>query len=449
MRKVFAPIGRVFHPIGAWMGARSKLQLGVLWVVTTLVFGVALMNKQNILLSLRRGDTVTAEFTSRYKLRGIVSKVELAGVRVGTVTGVEELDEGGAAVKMKLDRGTLDILGSTPEAAIRPATFLGGPGLSAYVELTPGGDPGSFRGERISKDHTHTPVEFDRVFEVMGEQARAGLQATVRGLDTALAEGGKEALGATLTDAPPALRPAAGVFEATTGTEPGDLARLVVDLGKAAAALTATDGELEAVVEDLATVAATLGDRGPDLERSMAEMPATLAAARAGLSALDGTLSRLQATAPGARPSVQRLTEVLTKLPPVLSKARPPLADLRPLAADLRPALDDLAPVAGLLRQLLTDVEGPDGRVLARLRDSVVPTVLGPYTETGRDTRLYEELGFFLAGFDGAASYLNSEGSQLNFHIGNSLDSISVGPSVSAPASASSQPGYGVSPRAP
>jgi phospholipid/cholesterol/gamma-HCH transport system substrate-binding protein len=427
----------VFHPLGAWLGARSKLQLGVLWVVTTLVFGVALMNKQNILMALRRGDAVTAEFTSRYKLRGIVSKVELAGVRVGTVTGVEELDEGGAAVKMKLDPGTVDILGSTPEAAIRPATFLGGPGLSAYVEITPGGDPGRFRGERISKDHTHTPVEFDRVFEVLGEQARAGLQATVRGLDTALAEGGQEALDGVLTDAPPALRPAAGVLEAATGTEPGDLARLVVDLGKAAAALTATDGELEAVVEDLATVAATLGDRGPDLERAMAEMPATLAAARAGLNALDGSLTRLQATAPGARPSVQRLTEVLTKLPPVLSRARPLLADLRPLAADLKPALDDLAPVAGLLRQLLTDVEGPDGRVLGRIRDSVVPTVLGPYTGTGRDTLLYQELGFFLAGFDGAASYLNSEGNQLNFHIGNSLDSISVGPPVLAPAAAS------------
>ncbi|HEY3238590.1 MAG TPA: mammalian cell entry protein, partial [Acidimicrobiia bacterium] len=187
--------------------------------------------------------------------------------------------------------------------------------------------------------------------------------------------------------------------------------------------LTETDGELEAVVEDLATVAATLGDRGPELEQSIAEMPATLAAARTGLTKLDGTLARLQATAPGARPSVQRLTEVLRKLPPVLAKARPLLADLRPLAADLRPALDDLAPVAGLLRELLSDL---DGAVLARLRDSIAPTVLGPYTETGRDTKLYEELGFFVAGFDGAASYLNNEGAQLNFNIGNSLDSISL-----------------------
>ncbi|MGH9001996.1 MAG: MlaD family protein, partial [Acidimicrobiia bacterium] len=252
--------------------------------------------------------------------------------------------------------------------------------------------------------------------------------------------GGKEALGAVLADAPPALAPTGRVLDALGGSEQGDLHRLVVHLSKAAAVLTATDGEIESVVDDLATVASTLADRAPELERSMATMPATLREARAGLASLDGTLARLQATAPGARSSVQRLTEVLRKLPPVLGKAHPLLVDLRPLAADLKPALDDLAPVAGLLEELLSDL---DGAVLDRLRDSVVPTVLGPYTETGRSTLLYEELGFFLAGFDGVASYLDSEGAQLNFHIGNSLDSVSLPLGAPAPAAAS-QPSRGM-----
>ena len=420
MTRVLDAIGG--RAIGGWFRRRSRLQLGVLWLVATLVFGVTLMNKQQILLALRRGETVTAEFASRYKLRGIVSKVEVAGVRVGTVAGVEELEAGGAAVKMKLDKGTLDKLGSEPEAAIRPATFLGGPGLSVYVELTPGGDPGRFRDRRIPKDRTHLPVEFDRVNEVMVEEARAGLQATVGGFDAALAGGGREALSAALTDAPPALGPAGGVFDAMAGTRPGDLGRLVVDLGKAAEALTATDGELEAVVEDLGTFAETLGDLGPELEQSIVDMPATLSAARQGLAALDGSLARLEDTAPLARPSVQGLNGVLRKLPGVLSRARPLLADLRPLAADLRPALDDLAPTAGLLRDLLSDLEGP---VLGRLRDSVVPALVGNHTETGRDTLLYEELGYFLAGFGGGTSYLNPEGAQLNFNTGNNADSLS------------------------
>lgn len=420
MRRVFS-----------WIGGRTKLQLGVMWLVAILLVGALLMNKQDLLLSMRRGDTITAEFSSRYKLAPVVSKVEVAGVKVGQITGVRELDGGGAAIEMKLDAGTLDALGSKPRAAIRPATFLGGPGLSAYVELTPGGDTGRFEGDRIPKDRTQVPVEFDRVNEILQDTAREGLQTTVAGFDAALANGGKEALGAVLSDAPPALAPTGRVLDAMGGTEdPGggggaepNLRRQVVHLARAAAVLTATDGEIEAVVEDLATVASTLADRGPELERAMATMPETLRDARVGLAALDGTLSRLQATAPGARPSVARLNELLRKLPPVLQKATPLLADLRPVLADLKPALDDLAPTAALLRQLLGDLEDP---VLGRLSDKIIPAVLGPYTGTGRTTKVYEELGNFLAGLDGVSSFVNSEGSQLNFYISLNEDSLSL-----------------------
>jgi phospholipid/cholesterol/gamma-HCH transport system substrate-binding protein len=407
----------------SWIGGRSKLQLGVMWLVVTLLAGVVLMNKQNLLLSMRRGDTITAEFSSRYKLAPVVSKVEVAGVQVGQISAVRELDDGGAAVEMKVDKGTLDALGSKPRAAIRPATFLGGPGLSAYVELTPGGDAGRFDSGRIPKDRTQVPVEFDRVNEILQETARHGLQTTVAGFDAALANGGKEALGAVLADAPPALGPTGRVLDALGGSEEGDLRRQVVHLSRAAAVLTATDGEIESVVDDLATLASTLADRAPELERSMATMPATLREARAGLAALDSTLTRLQATAPGARPSIARLNELLRKLPPVLQKTTPLLADLRPVLADLKPALDDLAPTAGLLRQMLGDLEDP---VLGRLSDHIIPAVLGPYTGTGRTTKLYEELGNFVAGLDGAASFVNPEGSQLNFYISLNEDSLSL-----------------------
>ncbi|HKY77365.1 MAG TPA: MlaD family protein [Acidimicrobiia bacterium] len=422
----------------SWFGGRTKLQLGAMWLVATLLAGVLLMNKQDILLSMRRGDTVTAEFSSRYKLAPVVSKVEVAGVKVGQITGVRELDGGGAAIVMKLDKGTLDALGSKPRAAIRPATFLGGPGLSAYVELTPGGDAGRFESGRIPKDRTQVPVEFDRVNEILQDTAREGLQTTVAGFDAALANGGKEALGAVLSDAPEALGPTGRVLDALGGTTEGDLRRQVVHLSRAAAVLTATDGEIESVVDDLATVASTLADRAPELERAMATMPETLREARAGLAALDGTLARLQATAPGARPSVARLNELLRKLPPVLQKATPLLADLRPVLADLKPALDDLAPTAALLRQLLGDLEDP---VLGRLSDKIIPAVLGPYTGTGRTTKVYEELGNFVAGLDGVSSFVNSEGSQLNFYISLNEDSLSLsGPTGTARPVASTGP---------
>jgi phospholipid/cholesterol/gamma-HCH transport system substrate-binding protein len=429
VKRLFSPIGRALHPIGDWLGRRSTLQLGALWMVGVVVVGVLLMNKSDILLALRSGEKLDVDFASAYKIQKTVSKVEIAGVKVGNITKVSEKPGQGARITMKLDSGTRNKLGSEPSAAIRPATFLGGPGLSAYIELSPGGDPGRFDGKRIPIEQTRVPVEFDRFFEIFQDEARKGVQTSVKGLDEILQEGGRKALTDVLEDAPPALAPAGGVLGALSGQERGDLARVVQHLGKAAAVLTETDGELEAVVRDLATVASTLADRTADSVKTVDELPATLKAARAGLGALDGTLARLQATAPGARPSVARLTELLRRLPPVLAEARPVLADLRPLAADLRPALDDLAPTAGLLRELLGDLDGP---VLQRLEGTIVPALLSPYAESGRSTKLYQELGFGLAGLAGVTQYLNSEGSQLNFHIG--LDDTSVTPPAAAPA---------------
>jgi phospholipid/cholesterol/gamma-HCH transport system substrate-binding protein len=430
VRKILAPVGRVLHPIGNWLGRRSTLQLGALWMVTIIVVGVLLMNKADILLALRDGEKLDVEFASAYKIKPTVSKVKIAGVKVGNITGVSEKPGQGARISMKLNQGTREKLGSKPTAAIRPATFLGGPGLSAYIELTPGGDPGHFDDKRIPLAQTRIPVEFDRFFEIFQDEARKGAQTSLAGLDQILAPDGRKALTDVLEDAAPALGPAGGVLGALSGEEPGDLARVVQHLGQAAAVLTETDGELEAVVRDLATVASTLAERTPESVQTVAEMPATLKAARAGLAALDGTLTRLQATAPAARPSVARLTELLRRLPPVLAEARPVLADLRPLAADLRPALDDLAPTAGLLRELLGDLEGP---VLQRLEGSIVPALLSPYTGTGRNTRLYQELGYGLAGLAGVSQYMNGEGSQLNFYIGLNGQSLPPPPGSAAP----------------
>ncbi len=35
MKRIFAPVGRALAPAGAWLAGRSKLQLGVLWLVGT------------------------------------------------------------------------------------------------------------------------------------------------------------------------------------------------------------------------------------------------------------------------------------------------------------------------------------------------------------------------------------------------------------------------------
>jgi phospholipid/cholesterol/gamma-HCH transport system substrate-binding protein len=418
-----------------WLTARSPLQLGVAWFVVMALAGYGLLHKSEILLRLQDGKLVRAEFASRYKLADTVSKVELGGVRVGTITGLQTGDDGGAVVTMKLERSVLGVLGSEPRAAIRPATLLGGPGLSAAVELTPGGTPGRFTGDRIPRERTTIPVELDRVLEVLTDQARSGVSTGAKGLATAVGTdaagvNGAEQLGAMLADAPPALGPAAQVLDAlgghvTAGTPrtpgQGDLHRLVEDLGQVAAALTAHDGELEAIADGSASVADTFGDRAKDAAATVAGMPGALDEAQKGLAALGSSLSKLEATAPGARPSVQRLAELLQHLTPVLAKGRPVLADLRPLAAEARPVLEGLAPTAALTRQFLTDLDGP---VIGRLTGPVASTVLSPYN--GSESKFYEELGYAITGLAGVLQYTDPNGAMLNFYAGYNGASLSA-----------------------
>jgi hypothetical protein len=92
-----------------------------------------------------------------------------------------------------------------------------------------------------------------------------------------------------------------------------------------------------------------------------------------------------------------------------------------------------MGPTAGLLRELLADLDGP---VLQRLEGSIVPALLGPYPESDRSTRLYQELGYGLAGLAGVAQYMNGEGSQLNFYIGLNSTSLPPPPGSAAPRNA-------------
>ncbi|MDQ1505410.1 MAG: phospholipid/cholesterol/gamma-HCH transport system substrate-binding protein [Actinomycetota bacterium] len=420
-----------------WIAARSPLHLGVAWFVIMAVAGYGLVHKSEILLGLHDGKLVRAEFASRYKLADTVSKVELGGVRVGTITSLKSARDGGAVVTMKLDRSVLGVLGTSPRAAIRPATLLGGPGLSAAVELTPGGMAGRFDGDRIPRDRTAVPVELDRVLEVLSDQARAGISTGAKGLAAAIgtdASGvsGHQQLGSLLADAPPALGPAGPVLGALNGAVTpgtpggGDLHRLVDELGQVSAALTAHDGELEGIVDGSASVAGTFGDRAKDAAATVAGMPGALDQAQKGLAALGSSLDKLQATSPGARPSVQRLTELLGRLTPVLAKGRPVLADLRPLAAETRPVVEQLTPTAALARQFLADLDQP---VIGRLAGPVASTVLSPYRDS--TAKLYEELGYLTTGLAGMLQYTEPNGAMLNFYAG--FDGTSLSSPVNGP----------------
>ncbi|AXB46197.1 MlaD family protein [Prauserella oleivorans] len=397
---------------------RSPFRLGLVFIVVALVVGVGLFNKDPILTTLKPGTTFAIHFARDYHLRPYVTEVKVAGVPVGKVTAVEPGSDGSARVEVKVDGDIPGKLRSAPSAVIRPATLLGG---KYYLDLVPGGQPGDFGGT-IPVARTEVPVELDKVTRALPPDTLESATSAVDSLDRTLDERGRAALDRLLADAPGTLDPAATVLDAARGTRPAtDLTHVVGGLESTARTLTEQPGQLDAIVRDLDTLGTVLGRRSADLADALATLPRTLDSTNAGLRRLDGTLIRLRDTADPARPVAAELDTALAHADPVLAKARPLVTDLKNLLVDARPVVERLVPTARDATPVLDDVRGP---VLDRLNGPVKATVLspyhgtGPYSDTGGDRPLYQELAYMFANVDRASSMTDANGASIAFHPG-------------------------------
>jgi phospholipid/cholesterol/gamma-HCH transport system substrate-binding protein len=306
-------------------------------------------------------------------------------------------------------------LGAAPSAAIRPTTLLGG---NYYLELKPGGDPGTFTGI-IPVARTTVPVELDRVLERVGPEQRKGIQTFIGQFDKTLRPEGSTAAKSLVASAPATLVPAGTVLQALRGNRPDtDLSDLVSGLSSTARVLTAQKQQLDSLLTDAAGTTATLAQRRDDLATTLREAPATLASTRSGLTALDHTLEQVRLTAPQARAAVQSATALLAKAGPVLEQARPLLADLRPLAANLRPILQGLTPLVTSATGVVGDV---NGATIKRLQGPILSTVLSPYRGS---TPFYQELAYMVAGLDATSDMVDRNGATIAFDPGLGIQSL-------------------------
>ncbi len=409
------------RPGAARKGKRRRLPTAVTGAIVTAVGLAALVGaflKLDIEAHLQSGTVIHATFAGDYDtlIKPYWTKVEVADVPVGVVTGLHTTSRGRAQVAMKINSGTaLASLGTKPQAAVQLLTLLGG---NVDIELRPGGSPGTPRGA-IPMARTTTPVYLGRVLDAFTPQARQGVQTTVEQLNGALAHGGSTAAEALLAQAPATLAPAGVALGAVEGNQPGDLTTLVDDLAAVAHTLTEQQGQLQSILGDTGTVAATLGQQSAALGQSVAALPATLTAARQGLSDLSDILVRLQDVAGPLQPSAPLLASLLNQAQPTLQAALPVVQALPQLLTQAAPLLDQLAPTAVSATALLRDVRGP---VLKRVLNPIIPTVLKPYR--GSPKPMFQEIGYMLAGLDGISEMTDANGAMISFQPGVSLETL-------------------------
>lgn len=380
---------------------RRRLPLALTGVIVLVMIlgGLYLATQRHaISADLASGRVVHARFDRQDLILPDRTPVKIAGVPVGVVMGLSKTGSG-MDVAMKMFGHNADVLGTSPSAAVRINTLLGG---ITYIQLTPGGEPGSFRGT-IPQSRTTTPVYIDSILAAVPPPAQQGAKQFVNQMSGTLTNGGEQAASKLLADAPAALAPTTPVLQGLQGEQPEDLSYLVDNLSRMASTLTAKPGQIESVVSALGSFSSTLGSQADALASTVAGLPAQLQQARAGLGALSGTLDELDATASSVRPEVQALGRVVTDAQPTLVAAAPVLSELQPLLVDLDPVLGQLVPTSTLTTGIIHDVQGP---VINRILNPILPDLKAVnYVEDQTPSTLYQEIAYAAAQLDGALSY--------------------------------------------
>lgn len=406
----------------------SSPKVGLVMLVLLLLLGAALFRKTQLETAFSPGDDLTVTFARDYQLRSYVTKVKIAGVRVGLVTAVDSVPGGTTTATLHLDKGVIGHLGQEPSAAIRPTTLLGG---NYYVELMPGGDPGS--ASAIPAQRTTVPVELDRVLETLQPRARLGIQRTIKNLDATFGRRGSASVRDLVGNAPTTLRPLGTALGALRGEDPSDLSGLVTNLENTARTLAAENAQVDSSVRGLASVSGALADSSPALASTVHDLPGTLTTTRRGLGALSTSLDQLKDVSGAELPTARQLSSTLTALEPALTHLKPVVHDLRPALADLRPTIRSLVPSAV---DGTTVVDGIKGRTIQRVNGPILHSLntdwhgsdSGPYAKGGDDTVMYKEIAYLIAGMDNAGKMTDHNGSTIHFQPGFGVGSLTGTP---------------------
>ncbi|KAA1394241.1 MlaD family protein [Aeromicrobium ginsengisoli] len=408
----------------------ARRGIALILVLTVIMVGLAFKNQ--IKVALRSGETISAEFADADGLVKDKSKVKLAGLKVGVVTGIEHRDDGSAVVQMKVEESALRSLGSEPEARIEPLTILGG---EYSVELANGGT-GQFDSKQIPVARTGTPVELDRILEALPTETREATRGVVSGLSDTLDKDGRQSLRDLSDVAPPVLRGADTFLTAAQGTNPeSDLQNVVGYLQDAAAVLSEQRTAVDGALTGLDTTSAALARSSTAIGRTIDLLPAALDNTDQGLGDLQVTLAKLEEMTDKLEPTAREAKDLIDALDPFVTAARPVVAKLPPITRDAIPTVRQLIPTVTSADGFIGDI---GGQTIKKVRGPILDTLSRPwngkdagaaeYAKSGTgiqaNNKYYEEIAYMVTNLGRAVMTQDQQGSLLNFQAGVGLGSV-------------------------
>jgi ABC-type transporter Mla subunit MlaD len=377
------------------------------------------------------GYELKATFTNSANI-ALKSPVRIAGVEVGKVISTER-DGDATTVTFTVDNSGRPIH-KNAFASIRPRIFLEG---NFFVELDPGspGSPELGSGGTIPVSHTSTAVQIDEVLTALQSPVRADLGRLLESYGQALTHeptpaedldqlpsvqglSGGQALNKTFEFGGEAGKYSSQVTQALTGTQTGDLAKLIAGSGRTFAAFSANQAALQGLIENFNTFTGALADQSKNLEATVSELAPTLKTAHTSLISLDKSL-------PPLRTYALELTPAVAELPGLISASKPWLAQVRPLLSGkegggVAKLLAESSPGLAGAAQAGKEVALPQLNQLSVCTTKVlVPTgneTINDQFSTGGPN--YREFLYDLANFAAAAQNFDGNGPFLRANVG-------------------------------
>src|ERR687886_2498368 len=278
------------------------------------------------------------------------SPVRIAGIDVGKVIEVKPLKtsngESAAKVTMEIYKKGLPIHVDA-QMKSRPRIFLEG---NFFIDLQPGtpSSPLVKDGGDIPIQNTATPVQFGQVLTALQADTRKDLQTFLREYArNGLGHGGAKAYNKMLDSAPDALRFASIANQASLGTEPHDLSKLLRGQQRLFKALSTNPGVLKSLIVNLNLTALAFAREDSALAASIPALRDVLKVGRPALLSLNNMLPTLRAFARDALPGTKSSGPTIDASLPFIRQLRLLVRpqELQGLARDLRFAIPDLARV--------------------------------------------------------------------------------------------------------
>jgi hypothetical protein len=216
-----------------------------------------------------------------------------------------------------------------------------------FVDLSPGTPeaPVLESGGSIPASQTAAPVQFEAVLRALQSNTRADLQTLLKEFSAGLAGGGAEAFNRSIKFWKPAYQYSSLANDATLGTDPHDLSKLVRAQAKVFRSLSSDPAALADLVTNLNTTFAAFASQDQNLRAAIPALDNVLKVGNPALASLNNALPSLRQFARDALPSAKSSLPTIEASMPFVTQARALVsrAELRGLAADLRPTIPALA----------------------------------------------------------------------------------------------------------